>query len=113
MERREFSGAVLRTNLSANITDSSSTISVVDASSYPTGVHSFVIVLDRGTVYEEKVLIGSRVSNTFTADVRGYDGTTAVAHTTGAWVDHVLDAVTMQDMNKTTYDNEILVWMGV
>ena len=111
--RREFSGAALRTNLSANISNSASSISVSDASSYPTGVHPFVIVVDRGTASEEKILSASRASNTFNVEERGYDGTTAVAHTTGAFIDHVLDASVIQDMNTTTYDNEVLVWMGV
>ena len=43
MLRREFSGAVLRTSLSANISNSSSSISVVDGSTYPNGNNQFVI----------------------------------------------------------------------
>ena len=113
MLRREFSGAVLRTTLSANISNSSSSISVVDGSTYPSGNNPFVIVIDRGNSSEEKVLIASRASNTLTVAERGYDGTAANAHVSGAYVDHVLDAAVIQDMNTTTYDNEILVWMGV
>ena len=113
MLSREFSGAVLRTTLSANISNSSSSISVVDGSTYPSGNNPFVIVIDRGNSSEEKVLIASRTSNTLTVEQRGYDGTTANAHVSGAYVDHVLDAAVIQDMNTTTYDNEILVWMGV
>ena len=113
MLRREFSGAVLRTSLSANISNSSSSISVVDGSTYPNGNNPFVIVIDRGNSSEEKVLIASRASNTLTVEERGYDGTTANAHASGAFIDHVLDATVIQDMNTTTYDNEILVRMGV
>jgi hypothetical protein len=113
MLRREFSGAVLTTTLSANISNSASSISVADGSTFPSGTNPFVIVIDRGSGSEEKILISSRSSNTFTVDTRGYDGTTAVAHTSGAFVDHVLDASVIQDMNTTTYDNEVLVWMGV
>jgi hypothetical protein len=114
MLRREFSGSVLRTTLSSNISNTSTTISVVDGSTYPTGTSNpFVIVIDRGVSGEEKILISSRSTNTFTVDTRGYDGTTAVAHTAGAFIDHVLDAAVIQDMNTTTYDNEVLVWMGV
>jgi hypothetical protein len=112
MLRREFSGAVLRTTITANISNSASSISVVDGSTYPSGTNPFVIVIDRGLGTEEKVLISSRSTNTFTVDTRGYDGSPAVAHTSGAFVDHVLDATAIQDMNTTTYDNEILVWMG-
>lgn len=113
MLRREFSGAVLRTTLSASISNSDTSISVVDGSTYPSGNNPFVIVIDRGVATEEKILISSRTSNTLTAQQRGYDGTTAVAHSSGAYVDHVLDAAVIQDMNTTTYDNEVLVWMGV
>lgn len=113
MLRREFNGAVLRTTLSANISNSASSIAVVDGSTYPTGVNPFVIVLNRGNLAEEKILISSRTSNTLTVSERGYDGTVANAHISGSFVDHVLDATVIQDMNTTTYDNEVLVWMGV
>ena len=113
MLRREFSGAVLRTSLSANISNSASSITVADGSTYPSGNNPFVIVINRGISSEEKILISSRASNTLTVEERGYDGTTASAHGSGSFVDHVLDAAVIQDMNTTTYDNEILVWMGV
>lgn len=112
MLRREFSGSVLRTTLSANISNTATTITVLDGSTYPTGVNPFVIVIDRGLSSEEKILISSRSTNTLTVSARGYDGSTANAHTSGAFVDHVLDALVVQDMNTTTYDNEVLVWMG-
>ncbi len=111
MLRREFSGAVLRTTIAANISNSASSISVVDGSTYPSGTNPFVIVIDRGLGTEEKVLISSRSTNTFIVDTRGYDGSPAVAHSGGAFVDHVLDAAVIQDMNNTTYDNQVLMWM--
>jgi len=113
MLRQEFSGGVLRTTLSANINNSVTSISVADASTFPSGANPFVIVIDRGSQSEEKVLISSRAGNTFTVANRGYDGSTANSHTSGSYVDHVLDATVIQDMNQTTYDNEVLVWMGV
>lgn len=115
MQRREFLGSVLSTTLSANISNSASSISAVDASTFPDGASGkpFVIVISRGAANEEKILISSRASNTFTVMTRGYDGTIANAHTVGAVIDHVLDATTIQDMNNTTYDNEINIWMAV
>ena len=113
MLRQEFSGGVLRTTLSANINNSVGSFSVVDASTFPAGTLPFVVVIDRGNLAEEKVLISSRAGNTFTVANRGYDGSTANTHNSGAYVDHVLDAAVIQDMNQTTYDNEVLVWMGV
>lgn len=115
MLRREFLGSVVSTSLSANISNSASTIGVVDGSTFPNGSsgNPFVIVVSRGSANEEKMLISSRSTNTFTVMTRGYDGTIANAHSIGATVDHVLDATTIQDMNQTTYDNEINIWMAV
>jgi hypothetical protein len=112
MLRREFTGAALRTNLSANISSGDSSFSVTDAVGFPSGANPFAVVLDRGTSDEEKMLISSRSGTTFTIQTRGYDGTTARSHASGAFVDHILDAATIQDMNTTTYDNEVLMWMG-
>ncbi len=112
MERREFTGAALRANLSSSISNTSTTISLTDGSTYPSGLSPFVIVIDRGTANEEKVLISTRTANTSTVSSRGYDGTSALPHDSGAFVDHILDAVVIQDMNVTTYDNQVLMWMG-
>ena len=111
--RRQFSGSVLQTALSSSLNNAATSFTVTDGSTYPVGVNPFVIVIDRGVATEEKILILSRASNVFTVSQRGYDGTTAVAHASGAFVDHVLDADAIQDMNTTTYDNEVLVWRGV
>lgn len=113
MLRREFSGGVLRTTLSANISNSDSSITLTDGTTFPSGVNPFVIVINRGNSSEEKILISSRSGNTLAVESRGYDGSTANSHLSGSYVDHVLDAVAIQDMNTTTYDNEALIWMGV
>lgn len=112
MLRREFTGAALRVNLASSISNTSTTIALTDGATYPLGNSPFVIVIDRGTADEEKVLILSRSANTLTVSERGYDGTVALAHTVGAFVDHVLDAAVIQNMNITTYDNQVLMWMG-
>jgi hypothetical protein len=114
IERREVSGAVVVQNLIANISNSSSSFVTTDASSFPTGeANPFVVVIGRTTVNEEKILVSSRNSNSFTVASRGYDGTVAVAHAAGASVDHVLDATAVQSMNTTVFDGQILYWMGV
>jgi hypothetical protein len=114
MERREFSGAVITQSLAAGINSSVLSFSVGDGSTFPTGsVNSFVVVIDRAHANEEKVLISSRSGNTFTISQRGYDGTIANSHTSGASVDHIFDAVSAQDMNTTTYDTQVLQWMKI
>ena len=114
MERREFAGGVIAQSLSANILSTSTSFDVADGSTFPTGdLNNFVVSIGRGEPYEEKILISSRSANTFTVASRGYDGTTAVAHSAGELVDHVLDATAVQSMNTTVFDNQILNWMGV
>lgn len=114
MERREFSGAVEETGLSSGISNVDTTILVTDGSTYPLGtVNPFVIVIDKGLPAEEKILCSSRSGNTITASVRGYDGTSASAHSSGARIDHVLDAEAVQNMNDITFDNSILLWSGI
>ena len=113
MERREILGSVVFTQSSSSILSNALSISAVDATTFPTGASGspFVIVLNRGTPAEEKVLCSARASNTFTVLQRGFDGTTANNHANGTKIDHVLDATAMEDMNITTYDNQVLYWM--
>ena len=114
MIRREIQGNVVSTGLSANILANSVSLTVLNGTTFPTGATApFVIVVDRGLSTEEKMLVSSRSANTFTIQTRAYDGTTAVAHNTSAAVDHVLDATTIQDMNTTTYDSKLLLWVNL
>jgi hypothetical protein len=114
IERREFAGGVVAQTLSANISNSATTFDVSDGSTFPTGdTDAFAIVIARGSADEEKMLISSRSGNTFTVSSRGYDGTTAKAHTIGDFVDHILDSNAVQSMNTTVFDSQVLQWMGV
>lgn len=115
MERRTYSGATLATLLSNNVSTSDMVINLLDGSTFPTpsDTNPSVIVLSRSTADEEKVLISSRTGNSLTVKQRGYDGTPTNAHLAGATVDHVLDATSVQDVNKTVYDTEIINWMGI
>jgi len=107
MLRREFLGSVVATTLSTSVGYFDTIISITDGSTFPTGSsgNPFVIVISRGTVNEEKILISSRSSNNLFVSQRGYDGTTPQSHTAPSSVDHVLDALTIQDMNRSTYDS--------
>lgn len=114
MLRREFAGGVLKTQLTANVSNIATSISVIDGSTFPSGAtNPFVIVIGRGTAQEEKILCQSRTGNTFAVLERGHDSTPAISHTTGEVVDHVLDATTIQDMNTVTNDTSIIAWMGI
>jgi hypothetical protein len=114
IERREFAGGVIAQTLSANISNSATTFSVSDGSTFPAGdTDAFAIVIARGTANEEKMLITARVDNLFYVANRGFDGTVAVAHTVGELVDHILDSNTIQSMNTIVFDTQVFQWMGV
>lgn len=105
--RKSYSGGAARTALNGAITSGATSIVVVSGTGYPTGgTNPFVITIDRGTAVEEKVLIQSRSGTTLTvaASGRGYDGTTAVAHSDAAYVEHTLDADSVDDANAHVND---------
>ena len=99
--RVEVLGGVAASTITPSITGASSSISGVDLSTFPTGAaNPFVVVIDRGTASEEKILITSRSGNTLTVNTRGYDGTSAASHALGAAIEHCLDALTVDSANK-------------
>jgi hypothetical protein len=101
MAVRSYAGGAKRTSLVGDITAASTNLTVADATGYPTGAAGpFAIALALGDAGEEKVLIASRSGNTLTVDTRGYDDTTAAAHSAGATVDHVLTAIDLREANE-------------
>lgn len=110
MARKEFTGAAAPLVLQANINAAATSIPTTGTvTGWPTGAaNPFVIELDRGEDgLAEKVLIESRTGNTLTVagGGRGYDGTTAQAHTAGARVEHVIDALTVDEANAHVNDD--------
>lgn len=113
--RKEWAGAAPQTTLSSTFSAGTpaagATFTVTSGTGYPTGAYTggFVIVLDRGTAAEEKVLCSARSGNTFTVATsgRGWDGTTATSHgggSTAGTVDHCVDADTFTDLSGHVYD---------
>lgn len=105
-EQRSFPGAAAVTTLAADLTATGLTINLATGTGagYPTGDDGpFVISLDAGQSGEEKVHCISTVGDTITADQRGYDSTTAVAHSAGAAVKAVLDATTIREANAAAH----------
>ena len=98
--RKQFVGGAPATSLASGITDSATTLDVDDATGYPDATNPFVIVIDPGLATEEKVLCAARTSDTLSSLTRGYDNTTAQAHSSGAVVQHVLDAGTIDQVNR-------------
>lgn len=99
-ERKQFAGGAPATTISAGIADSDVTFSIADASGWPDATNPFVAVIDRGLATEEKILVGARTTTTLSSITRGYDDTAAVAHTSGATIEHVLDASTIDQANR-------------
>lgn len=100
MTRKAFDGGTVATTLSGSINASVTTLTVASGSTYPTGPVPFVIAVSRNTANEEKMLVASRSGNVFSITTRGYDGTVASAHNDGATVEHVLDALTIDEANE-------------
>lgn len=110
MSLREYSGNAKRTTLTGDITAASTAITVADATGFPTGASApFIITLEVGQAAEEKVLIQSRSGNNLTVAVsgRGYDGTTASAHTVPATVDHTHSALDAREANAHINDTTL------
>jgi len=96
----EHAGAAAATTLSSSITNAATTINVTSATGWPTGsVGPFVTTLDAGTASEEKVLALSRTGTVLTVSTRGYDGTTAVSHASGAAIFHSFSATEADEAN--------------
>lgn len=99
---RDFKGAAAETQLLTGVSgtsDLSFTVATGGGAGYPTGSGGDFVV----KIGNEKVLCSARTSDAFTVKAagRGYDDTTAVAHTPGEAVEHVLDAVHL----KTVHDH--------
>lgn len=97
---KDFDGGAQKTTITSAMNNSATSFSVVDGSTFPPGSNPFVIVVDRGLATEEKILISSRVGNSFNVLERAYDGSSAQAHALGAVVEHVLDAYTVEQANR-------------
>lgn len=102
--RRSYTGTAAPTKLAASMGAADASFSVVTGggNGYPTGVANFVITIDLGLSTEEKILCSARVADAFTvaAGGRGFDGTTAQSHASGASVNHTLSAVDMDQVNQ-------------
>ena len=107
--RRQYSGGAKPTTLVGNLGGSTADLSITGTSfaNYPDGaVGPFYIVIDRGEITEEKILCVSRSSNIISVfnsgltNGRGSDGTSVVAHTAGATIEHVFTAVDADESNS-------------
>lgn len=99
MARRQYKGNSQQTAITSPMASGDLSMTVADGSTLPTGTSPFVLTIDLGATGEEKMLCTARTGNSITIGTRGYDGTTAAAHATGAVVRHTLSAVDLDEAN--------------
>jgi len=101
--RREYSGGGATTALSASMSSSDVTFAIVNATGWPgSPAANFMVVIDRGTPAEEKILCSANASTTVTVATRGYDGTSAAAHSSGATVSLCAGAIDFDETNQVS-----------
>ncbi len=98
MTRRYFTSGARETELTAPVNDTDITIQVDSPVGYPSSL-PFPIILELGTSSEEAMLVTNVAGNTYTVN-RGFDGSTAVAHLTGAKVVHGVTAIEFNEANE-------------
>lgn len=107
MARKEYKGGAAETTLASSITNVSMSITVDDATNWPTGATgNFWIKIGVGLSTEEKIRCSSRAGNVLTVATggRGGDGTTAIAHNPPEIVQHVGTAEDFDEANKHIND---------
>lgn len=97
MARRNFSSTAQRTTLSAGCTDVATTMTVTAVTGWPAST-PYALIIDPDTVNEEIVLVTNRASLTLTV-TRAQGGTTGVAHSSGAVVQHGVYSQDFEDPN--------------
>ncbi|MDT0442326.1 hypothetical protein [Streptomyces johnsoniae] len=90
-----YSNTSVTTELTGNAGTGDTTIVVASASGYP-AQFPYVVALDYETDAEELVLVTAAAGTTWTV-TRAFGGTSAQAHSAGAVVKHVVNAVDLQD----------------
>lgn len=99
-ERRDISGAAPPTTLAASLTAGDTSASLTSGTNWPTGsVGKFTVRINPGGANEEKCLATTRTGNSVTGLTRGYDGTTAQAHSAGETIEVVFSAVEADEAN--------------
>lgn len=96
MARRFYSSIAAQTTLSAGCTNVATTMVITAATGLPST--PFTIIVDPDTVNEEVVEVTNRSGTTLTV-TRGVDGTTGVAHSSGAVVKHGVSARDFDEPN--------------
>lgn len=95
---RYYSNNAVSTELAAGATSSDMTITVASTTGFPAS-YPFTIAVDSGGASEELLSVTAVAGTTLTVE-RGFDNTTAVAHSAGAVVEHVHSAVDFREARE-------------
>lgn len=99
-ERRQHAGGAIDTTLNGDISSGATSLALSASTNWPDGsVGPFVLIIDPGLSTEEKMLATSRTTTTLSGLTRGYDGTSAAAHSSGATIKHCFAAVEADEAN--------------
>jgi hypothetical protein len=110
---RKFSSISVETTLASSISNSATSMTVATGTGSalmggvtlaPGNIDTFGVALDVDTQNEEIIYITAVSGDTFTI-VRGVAGTSAIAHTAGASVKHVLNSADLNAFEAGTEDS--------
>lgn len=87
---RYYSSVARRTTLTSDVDGSTTSFQVAAATGWPS-LFPYTLIIDQDTVAEEIVTVTNRSGTSLTV-IRGVDGTSGVAHTAGASVEHGVSA---------------------
>jgi hypothetical protein len=100
MGRRDYAGGANTLMLQTGISSTDMVFTTDAPLGWPDGLSGpFAAVIDRGQPAEEKVLITSRATSTFTVSIRGYDGTLATDHS-GSAIELVITSIDADEANE-------------
>lgn len=99
---RNYSNTAQPTSLTAGVDNVAATLPVASTAGYPNP--PFTVAIERGDANEEVILVQGKVSNAFTNCLRGYNGTVAVAHSSGKAVEHVTAAIDYTEASEHIYN---------
>lgn len=104
--RRYFDGGGATVTLATSMASTDTSFVLSAATNWPgTSPNNFVVVIDRGTASEEKILCASNTGTTVTvaSGGRGYDGTSATTHSATASVSLCATAIDFDEANQVTH----------
>ena len=97
MALRNYSSNAQRTTLTSSVTNVATTMVVGAVAGFP-GSFPYTLIIDPDTVNEEVVEVSGAAGTTLTV-TRGVDGSSAVAHSSGAVVMHGVSARDFREPN--------------